>query len=613
MEASLCTGDGVHGLLGGDSGEGKSDLAFAVAYNFPSKHVHILRNISPKNIYYDFENYDDDFNILILDDLPFNEDLVNLCKELADNSKKVKELKTVINGKSYTFRLKGKYIVIITYAKTIPDEELANRLFNLGVSIVDKDENGTNVKDKIRDNNLIGGNENLIIERKRLTMQACIHYLIEQKTNVYNPFISIFNPSHYNNRDVNHFINMTKARTFFESSQRKQIKINDELSITIGSYEDLNFVHDIWTKDETAQLHKLSERQKQILNLLPEMDSTAAFNHVEKLYETLKKQSRADKQKTKDDEPFAKSIAKKLKCNISTLKHDLDRVNNGTRKSLLEMGLVEKIQLDEDNPKSPNFYFKVKDEENASNLDESNVQNSKIQFAHSLNSPIVKQKIIINLLIYANIIINEKGITYLKKYCENYKEEINVEDYNSYYNFLQSFFDGLDNNQHMINLNDSSLDDINEMFEFRDELDKKLKIEEPLPKTSDEQKICTSKEINENTQNTNQSENKNANQDSPILHISNLKFKNQMKEIGVDVEIACKTYELLTSGFKTLQEIINYICECMDPEDFNNETTPLKIEVHVDRLHKNNYIELKSNKYGLQDRFTELVEGIAKE
>ena len=613
MEASLFTGDGAHGLLGGDSGEGKSDLAFAVAYNFPSKHVHILRNISPKNIYYDFENYNDDFNILILDDLPFNEDLVNLCKELADNAKKVKELKTVINGKSYTFRLKGKYIVIITYAKTIPDEELANRLFNVGVSIVDKEELGSHVKEKIRDNNVIGGNENLIIERKRLTMQACIHYLIEQKTNVFNPFISIFNPSNYNNRDVNHFINMVKARTFFEAIQRKQIKINDELSITIGSYDDINFVHEIWAKDEKTQLYKLSERQKKILDLLPEMDSTDAFDYVEKLNEKLKKQTRAEQKKSKDNEPFAKSLARKLKCNVSTLKHDLDRVNDGTHKSLIEMGLVEKIQLDEKNKKSPNFYYKIKDEGVSSNPNESDVHDGKIQFAHSLNSPIVKQKIIINLLIYANIIINKKGISYLKKYCENYKEEINVEDYDSYYNFLQSFFDGLDNNQHIINLNNSSSNDINEMFEFQDELNKRLKIEEAPPKTQNNQKICTSKEINENTQNTNQSENKNANQDFPILHISNLKFKNQMKEIGVDVEIACKTYELLTSGFKTLQEIINYIYEYIDPEDFNNETTPLKIKNNVNKLYKNNYIDLKSNKYILQESFIELVDDTDKE
>ena len=69
MEASSFVGDGVHGLLGGDSGEGKSDLAFAVGYNYPDKYVHILRNISPKNIYYDCETYNDDYNIIIFDDL----------------------------------------------------------------------------------------------------------------------------------------------------------------------------------------------------------------------------------------------------------------------------------------------------------------------------------------------------------------------------------------------------------------------------------------------------------------------------------------------------------------------------------------------------------------
>lgn len=461
MESSLFVGDGAHGLLGGESGGGKSDLAFAVALNFPDKYVQILRNISPKNIYYDFDSYDDDYNILILDDLPFNDDLVNLCKELTDNTKKVKELKTVINGKSKTFRLKGKYEVIITYAKTIPDEELANRLFNIGITIIDKDEDkGADKKGKIRDNNIIGGNENLIFERKRFIIQACIHYLIEQDMRVYNPFLSIFNPTNYNNRDINHLINMTKARTFFEYNQRKQIQVNDEVTLTIGSYEDLNFVYDIWANDEEAQMYKLSERQKKILDVLPEMTSDDAFKHIEWINNELKAQSRSYKKSLMDKEPFAKSIARELKCNVSTLKHDLDRVSDGTHKSLLEIGLVEKIQLDEHNSKSPNFYYKIKNEGNAFVHHESNVQDGKIKFAHSLNSSIVKQKIIIDLLLYANIIINERGIHALKIFCDNYKDNIDVEDYNHINTLLESFFNHIDYDEHTISLTRASSSDI---------------------------------------------------------------------------------------------------------------------------------------------------------
>ena len=613
MQASLFSGDGVHGLLGGTSGRGKSDLAFAIALNFPAKHVHILRNISPKNIYYDFESYDDDYNILILDDIPFNEDLINLCKELTDNTKKVKELKTVINGKSKTFRLKGKYEVIITYAKTIPDEELANRLFNMGVSIVDKGETEELVKVKIRDNNIIGGNENALIEKSRLVIQACIHYLLEQDVRVYNPFLSIFNPINYNNRDINHLINMTKARTFFEYTQRKQIKVNDERSLTIGSYEDLNFVHDIWARDEEAQMFKLSERQKAILDILPEMTSDEAFKKIDEINEDLKEQSRAYKKSVMDKNPFAKSIARELKCNVSTLKHDLDRVSEGTHKSLLEIGLVEKIQLDENNSKSPNYYYKVKDEGDVSNQTKSNVQDSKIKFAHSINSSIVKQKIILDLLIYANIIVNERGIFALKKYCNEYTQKIDVEDYNDIFDFIQSFFDELDKEEHTIDVSVSSSSDIMQMMKFHDELTKSLQKKDTPSQDAAHTKSCTSKETPDSSLNEKQSENKNANSDFPILHIDSFQFQEHMKEIGVDVEIAHKTYELLSSGAHTLQEIRNYICEGIDPEDYNEETTPLKVDVHINKLYMSDLIDIEhiNNKevYILQESFIELARG----
>lgn len=619
IESTLFVGDGAHSLLGGVSGGGKSDLAFAIANNFPAKHVHILRNISPKNIYYDFESYDEDFNILILDDIPFNEDLVNLCKELTDNTKKVKELKTVINGKSKTFRLKGKYVVIITYAKTIPDEELANRLFNLGVTIIDKDElENTNKKGKIRDNNIIGGNENLIIERKRFIIQACIHYLIEQKIRVYNPYLSIFNPTNYNNRDVNHFINMTKARTFFEYAQRRQIKVNDEVSLTIGSYEDLKFVNEIWAIDEEAQLHKLSERQKRILKLLPEMTSEEAYKHIDDLNNQLNNtQSRNAKKKLKDDEPLANSLAKKLKCSLSTLKYDLDRFEQGTHKSLVEIGLVEKIKLDEDVRNSPNFYYKVKNE-GASSDDKTNIDNiSKIAIVNTLNSSIVKQKIILDLLLYANILLNERGIHTLKNFCENYKEEIDVEDYNDIIALLESYFETLDYDEHTITLTNASSDDINVMMNFKSEILKQLQNKDTLSHAPEDTKKLSIKNQEENSSNDKQREKSQVNQKTTNTVNIYKGFQDYMKEKGIDVEIASKTFELLSkTGASTLQAITNYICEGLDPEDFNEDITPLKIDRHVNMMYLDDLIDIehRNNKelYVLQESFIKLARGEGK-
>ena len=86
-----------------------------------------------------------------------------------------------------------------------------------------------------------------------------------------------------------------------------------------------------------------------------------------------------------------------------------------------------------------------------------------------------------------------------------------------------------------------------------------------------------------------------------------------MQKKNIDINIALQTYELLSSGAHTLQEIINHICDGLDPEDFNEETTPLKIEMNVERLNMNDYIDFNKGKYELQDSFIELVEKSGKE
>ena len=613
MESSLFVDDGAHGLLGGVSGGGKTDIALTCALNLPQKNVHIISSNSPKDIFYDFESYDDNFNILIFDDILFTDELIKLCKLLTDNRVKDKVHKTVINGKAVEFKLKGKYEIIITYAKTLPDEELANRLFNIGVSIVDKDESEGKVKHKVLDNKVTQGNDNALIKDIREPIQAGVLYLIEQKMNVFNPYLSIFNPINYNNRDINHLASMTKAKTFFEYTQRKQIQINEDLSLTIGSYNDLNFVHNIWARDEKGQF-KLSERQKQILDLLPEMTSEEAFEEIDNINDELKNQSRAYKKAYMEEQPFAKSLARKLKCNVSTLKHDLDRVSEGTHKSLLEIGLVDKIQIDEDNPKSQNFYYKIKDEGNVSNQDKSNVQDSKIQFAHSLNSPIVKQKIIIDLLIYANIVVNERGIHALKNFCENYKDNIDVEDYNQLINFLQSFFDEFNYDECTISFEESSRDDKLRIFEFKEEILEGLKNEDTLSLTSEKTKICTSKKSKETSSKRKQSKNKKANDDLHILHIENFQFKDQFEEKHIDVEIAYNICKLLSSGEKNLEQIRSNLCEGQDPENFNVENLPLKIEMNLKRLVDNSYLVIieeinQTSKYALNNELKQAFEG----
>jgi len=600
MESSSFVGDGVHGFLGGDSGEGKSDLAFAVGYNYPDKYVHILRNISPKNIYYDCETYNDDYNIIIFDDLPLTEDMINILKELSDNTKKVKELRTVINGKSQVFTLEGKFIVILTYAKNIPDEELKNRLFNMGV-IVEKSSELSLVKDKIRENNVIGGNENAIVERNRLIIKASIHNLIEKHMRVFNPFLSIFNPDDYNNRDVNHFINMVKSKTFFEYYQRRQIKVDEDIEITIGAFEDFDFVNELWSEDAEVQKYKLSEKQNQILKLLPEFTQDEAYDYIDDLNRKYKDtQSKRAKAKLLDDESTKKGLSRKLNINPNTLYNLLDKSSNNTSsKSLIEMGLVDKLQLDEAISNSPNIYYKIKNEGNPSDSPNNTIETIDFQFQELLQSSLVKQKVIINLLYYCNILVNERGYIYLKNYCDKYSEEIDVKDYDSYFRLLEGFFDGFDYEECSINLNDASLEDINKFNGFKKEIYDALlpddeKNKEGMP-SDDGSKFQEHKKTMENPSIDDVDAKSLLKKESNSNNSIDIENKGILAEKGIDFTIAKEIHALLSKGEAlTLHQIRTHICRYENPDDYNSESLSLKVEVNVKRLVKYDFLDIVS-------------------
>lgn len=614
MEASLFVDDGAHGLLGGESGGGKTDLALTCALNLPAKNVHVISSNSPKDIFYDFESYDDDFNILIFDDVLLNDELIKLIKLLSDNRVKEKVHKTVINGKAEKFKLKGKYEIIITYAKELPDEELANRLFNIGVNIVDKGESKDRVKYKIRDNRLIKADENILMQAIREPLQACVQYLLEHLTPVFNPYLSIYSPLNFNNRDINHLVAMTNARTFFDINKRRQIQIDKDTRLTIGSLEDLSFVHDIWARDGEAQKFKLSERQKRCLDILPEMTDKEAFEHVEELNGELSCGSRAYKKKVKENEPLLKSLAQKLGEHPATLKHALDRSDGGNKKSLCEIGLVDRIKLDENNPRSPNFYYKVKVDGEGSNSTYNYVQDMQNAFAHVLNSSNNKQTIIINILLYANICLNERGGVALEKYCKQDDVELASNSYNAMIDFLQGFFDILDYDEHVVNAEDVTSEDMLKMLEFKqtyvDGDDENVEENSLTPSPADETEICTYSKTDERAQNINQSNTLNANSDCTFAHIFNLQIKEQLSEKHIDVEIAQQTYEYLQANTTaTTQDIVNYIHETVDPDDFNNDTTPLKIDRHLNRMFMNDLLEFTGNEYELTQEFVDLVAG----
>ncbi len=54
---------------------------------------------------------------------------------------------------------------------------------------------------------------------------------------------------------------------------------------------------------------------------------------------------------------------------------------------------------------------------------------------------------------------------------------------------------------------------------------------------------------------------------------------------------------------------LSIIHETIDPDDFNNETTPLKIDCHLNQMFMHDLLEFNGNKYELTPEFVDLVRG----
>lgn len=455
--SSVFIGQPVHSELNADTGVGKTDIIIETSENYPSVYIHILRTVSPKNIYYDKDSYGA-FNIIIFDDVFLTEAMIEVIKELADNNKPVKELKTVIDGKPKTFTLEGKFLVILTYAKNNPDDELLNRLYKLNIIIQD-DTSKVSIKKKIRTNAVIDSKNNEIIKRSRLIIQAAIQYLVEQNIVVFNPFTLLFDPTELNNRNIKTFITLVKSKTFFHIMERKSIQI-DSNEIYIGSYEDYTFVKKLWAKSAETQELKLNSKQIEILEYLPEMTRDEAYAHNKEVFDEYKEsKTREEKDKIIEDEHTRKNISKALGINPNTLRNYLDK-SEGTAKTLEDHGLIGKIKFESDNPSSPWIYYKIKKSDEDSDGETNGCHSCQIENDKYINSLNFKLDVLYSLLTLSNITINKEGWGYLNSYCEIYTAEICLDDYNSYYNFIDGAIKGFDFDKYSINLHDAKYEDL---------------------------------------------------------------------------------------------------------------------------------------------------------
>lgn len=604
----------THTELDSESGKGKTDFITESIKNFPSKYVHILGTISPKNIYYDRDSYNKDFNIVVFDDVVLSKDRIEVIKVLSDNNKPIKELRTVIDGKPIKFTLEGKFLVILTYAKSNPDKELLNRLYKLDI-VIDKKEDENAIKHKVNNNSIINSDNNEIIARNRLFMQCAIHYLIEKNIIVFNPFNSMTNPIKMINRDIKAFNSMVKSKTFYHAKHRKTININD-MEITIGSYEDYLFVDKLWIDDGDSQKYKLNHKQKQILKVLPEMTRDEAYN----MLDTFKSELEDVESKGTRDKKFEKlytykTLSKILNINGDTLRNEMYKFNSDSAyETLYDKGLIDFIKYDEENPKSQNVFFKVKKENEGKSFDdESDYRyNRQIEFTDLINSFDYKRKIIKDLLLSVNILINEGGYIYLENYCKMYNTPIDVKDYDAYYDFINNFFDDFDYDKYTIPLNNARQIDIENSMSKSDEIDRAIFTKkEKVSSTSKSEKFADTKKPLENAQNQKLNGKSIGKDDLPFEPIGKSKIQALLKEKDIDVDVGYSILQCLVDDDLTKYEIQGKLYPNPNPDDIDNAKV-MKIEMTLKRLVDNSIISIKTSfgqVYHLEDRIKKLFEG----
>ena len=444
----------VHTELNADTGVGKTDIIAETSKNFPNDYVHVLRTVSPKNIYYDRESYGD-FNIIVFDDVILNDNIIEVIKELADNNKKIKELKTVYDGRSQTFTLPGKFLVILTYAKANPDEELLNRLYKLNIIIKEKGEK-SNIKHTIKDNALINADTNKLINRTRYIMQAAIQYLVEQDIQVFNPFVTLFDPTTFSNRNIKAFVSLVKSRSFFHTNDLKAVEILGQ-KIYIGSYQDYEEVVNMWEDSSEVQKYKLNSKQLRILDLLPSFTSDEASDYNQERLEEIDESDTLEDEEKARSKLFTKSnLAKATGINENSIRNYID-YSKGTAKTLMDYGLIGRIKLEPEKEKSPWTYYKIK---RNNNVEKTLRHQCQIDNEQAFDTLYYKIKTILSFLLLSNISINKAGYDYLKNYCMNYSDPIKLDDYDSYYNFIKDAINNFDVEKYAIKLDNATHSDL---------------------------------------------------------------------------------------------------------------------------------------------------------
>jgi len=434
---SIYIGEPIHSFIGGETGKGKTDLVKTVFRNFPQHHIIELEEFSPRYIFYAKDKFNDDYNILLIDDIDLSKpSIVELLKRLTDNSKKVKKLSTVIEQKAVDFELKGKFLVILTNAKGNSDSELSNRLYD--INILQDEEKEKSVKNKIKKNVLFKSKEDKYIDLLNHYNQCAIQYLNEKEVKVFNPYSNFLNVQFLNNRHIPSFYNLSDSVTYLNYAQRKSIRMKD-VDYLLGTEDDISEVFDSWNIE--LQSTDLTARQQQILELdIPRFTLEEAFEYHDRILSDYEKSNnKVYRQNLREEQWNKQRIAKETEIPLNSIKFELDvHRDDRNTKTLVEMRLLNRYKWNEEISNSEWIYYKPKEENEgeASKSKNSYWYDGTFEMYQSNNPLESKMSILINFLSLVQILINDSKENFIHSFCLSYGD---IESDEDMFNFMNDF------------------------------------------------------------------------------------------------------------------------------------------------------------------------------
>jgi energy-coupling factor transporter ATP-binding protein EcfA2 len=287
--------DGLHIVMNGPSGSGKSHVTKCCVHLIPARWKHET-SVSPKALFYSKIKPG---MILFADDTDIPKDLEETVKRSVTNFQQETRHVTVFNGECLPLTIPPRIIWLFTNVESIGGAQLLNRQLTFNT------ENTEKVKDEALAKRLQdsedGINRNIAVTHRVLVCRNIFGIIKDNFFKVKIPFAKRIKPKDNSDlRIVNKFLDMIVGYTIFNFMQRE----TDEEGFLLANEEDFEKAKRLFEAQKEGLVTKLNENERTILKLISQNENGLDLNAIASLtnipYKTVQRimNGRADR----DDE-----------------------------------------------------------------------------------------------------------------------------------------------------------------------------------------------------------------------------------------------------------------------------------------------------------------------